>query len=298
MNNFDDIFAPKPSDQSADSASSDSRKEWVARKQQERKDVYSLIDTTTERMAANGDVFQSYLDVQSRFDRYSVKNAILVTAQNPSATKLASFDEWSANGVSVNKGEKGLSILVPDKEYPRRDGSKGTNFIIGKVFDISQTSAVDMRQTVSHDPRKLLEALVRSSPCPIETRNDAQAEHAARFDPQSRKIYVRQGMDAPTLFRSISQEIAVAHFAQGRVQRNSCEFDAYCISYILCKRFNVPVSTYSFEKMPERLSRMEPKDIQAELKRIRETSGKVSDSIKQSLESRQKNPKSHDDNAR
>lgn len=36
--------------------------------------------------------FQPYLDVQARFDRYSVSNAVLIAAQCPEATRLADFD--------------------------------------------------------------------------------------------------------------------------------------------------------------------------------------------------------------
>lgn len=298
MSNYDSIFAAPTEGEPAQKPSEDSRKEWIARKQQERSEVYSLIDTTTQRIAANGDVFQQYLDTQSRFDRYSVKNAILVLAQRPDATRLASFEEWKKDDINITKGEKGISILIPDKEFARRDGSKGVNFIVGKVFDISQTSATPMEQSVSHDPRVLLEALVRSAPCPIEIRNDMQGDYAARHHPQDNKIYVRQGLDAPTIFRSVSHEIAIAHLHRAKMTRSDSEFDAYCASYMLCKRFQMPTSSYSFEKLPAKLDRMEPKQIQAELKRVRDTANRIGDSINQALNPRQKQPKARDNVAR
>lgn len=298
MDNYDDIFNAQSAEPSDTKKPKDSRKDWAAKKQEQRKEIYNLIDSTTEQMAANGGLFQTYLDVQSRFDRYSVKNAILVTAQRPDAEKLASFDDWSADGVSVNKGEKGISILIPDKEYRRSDGSRGTNFLVGKVFDISQTSARSTQKTVSYDPRRLLEALVQISPCPIKIRNDMPADTAARFSDEDRKIYVRQGLDAHTIFRSVTQEIAVAYYAQNKIPRSACEFDAYCISYILCKRSGIPVTNYRFDHLPDKLSEMNPKDIQNQLKRIRDTAGKVSDNIRGILESRQKEAKTRNDGAR
>ena len=47
----------------------------------------------------------AYLDVQARFDLYSVSNAILIAAQCPEATKLADFDTWKADGVYVKRGQ-------------------------------------------------------------------------------------------------------------------------------------------------------------------------------------------------
>lgn len=70
-------------------------------KQAERDGVYLMIDTYAHEMSIDGGLFQAYLDVQSRFDRYSVSNAILITAQCPEATKLADFDTWKASGLYV-----------------------------------------------------------------------------------------------------------------------------------------------------------------------------------------------------
>ena len=112
MSNFDDIFTPQADLQPEDKPPQESKQDWAARRKQERDAVYAMVDTTTERMVSNGEVFQDYLDVQARFDRYSVRNAILITAQNKDATKLASFDDWKADNISINKGEKGIRIYM------------------------------------------------------------------------------------------------------------------------------------------------------------------------------------------
>lgn len=67
------------------------KEEWAAQKQEQRKAAYELIDTTCEKMMADGVAFQQYLDVQGHFDRYSVNNAILVSAQMPEATQLKDY---------------------------------------------------------------------------------------------------------------------------------------------------------------------------------------------------------------
>ena len=74
MRNFDDIFNPKPKSDGP-SFTSFNKDEWAAQKKKDREQAYALIDTTVQRMAADGSLFQTYLDVQSRFDRYSVGNA-------------------------------------------------------------------------------------------------------------------------------------------------------------------------------------------------------------------------------
>ena len=66
---------------------------------------------------ASGDSFRQYLNVQGRFDRYSVANAILVSAQMPEATQLKEYSKWKASRVYVNKDAQKIIILEPSKEY-------------------------------------------------------------------------------------------------------------------------------------------------------------------------------------
>ena len=64
--------------------------------------IFKVTNTCSEMMAS-GDSFRQYLDVQGCFDRYSVANAILVSAQMPEATQLKEYSKWKANRVYVNK---------------------------------------------------------------------------------------------------------------------------------------------------------------------------------------------------
>ena len=61
------------------------KEEWARRKQQDRETAYAMVDDTLKKMGTNGKAFQTYLDVQSKFERYSVSNALLVAAQKPAA---------------------------------------------------------------------------------------------------------------------------------------------------------------------------------------------------------------------
>lgn len=293
MENFDDIFTPKGEEEAVQQPAQEGKLSWGEKRKQERQAMYDMVDAATERLKVNGEAFQDYLDVQSRFDRYSMRNAILIAHQNKDAVKLATFEDWKADGISIQKGAKSITIMVPTT-YRRKDGEQGNGFNAGKVFDISQTMAVAAETKIVHDPRRLLEALVRNAPCPIEIRNNPQAEYAARFDPQSRKIYVKQGLDADTLFRCICQEISVAEYAKGHRKRSECDFDASCIAYMMCKRFGVPTDSYSFEKLPERLSRTENKAVHAELDGIREIANRLSEGLQQMLAPRQRSDKNRD----
>ena len=170
MANYDDIFNASAQKGTEDkSFVSFNKEEWAAQKKQERESAFAMIDETAQRMANDGGLFQSYLDVQARFDRYSVGNAVLITAQKADATQLSDFKGWKNNGVFIKKGESGIVLLEPGEEYTKEDGTVGVSYNSKKVFDISQTTAkAKDRPAMKRDERLLLKAIIHNAPCPIE----------------------------------------------------------------------------------------------------------------------------------
>lgn len=288
MNEFDEIIAGIGAEVEAQPSGKLSKEEWAAKKKQERQEVYDMVDQATELLSTEPGVLQGFLDVQSRFDRYSARNALLVAYQDPEATRLATFEEWKNKGISIRKGESAIKILVPGKEYARNDGSHGVSFHVGRLFDVSQTTAIRTTGTVSHDPRRLLEALIRSSPCPFDFTQDPNVD--ARYSPRDNKIIVRQGMSPNDLFRSITREIAAIAYGQARQKGHAADMDANCVSYIMCKRFGVSTEGFTFEQMSESMKGLEPKAVQNRLKRIRDTAGNMTDRLRQVLEPDRKHP--------
>ena len=141
--------------------------EWAAQKQAQRKEAYELIDNTCAEMMISGDSFRQYLDVQGRFERYSVANAILVSAQMPETTQLKDYNSWKQSRVYVNKDAQKVVILEPSKEYTREDGTTGISYNAKAVYDISETSAKDRVQAQEQNSmRELVSALLDASHAP------------------------------------------------------------------------------------------------------------------------------------
>ena len=151
------------------------KEQWAAQKQAQRKEAYEMIDNTCSEMMSSGNSFRQYLDVQGRFDRYSVNNAILVSAQMPEATQLKEKAAWKQSRVYVNKDAQKVVILEPSKEYTREDGSKAVGYNAKEVYDISETSAKDRQEALEKKSmRELVSALIDASPVPSKeyTRED------------------------------------------------------------------------------------------------------------------------------
>ena len=76
-----------------------SPEEYAAKKKAEKEAIYQLLDNTALEVVQSPEKFKAYLDVQSRMDRYTANNALLMYKQFPQASQIKEFDDWAADGV-------------------------------------------------------------------------------------------------------------------------------------------------------------------------------------------------------
>lgn len=298
MNNYDDLFTANGEQKDSKTERPFNKEEWAAKKQQERTEAFEMLDNATVEAVANPETFRDYLLIQSRFGKYSVSNALLISYQNNEATYLADFETWKEKGVFVQKGERGITLLEPGNEFTREDGTTGFSINVKKVFDISQTNSERSYSRRTPDERRVLKALISSSPCDIRMTNEFDGNVCARYVPKDDAIYIRQGLDGEDIFRSLSQEIVIANFAKNGVAREDCVFTAYCATYVLCERNGFDTGDFDFEKVPEMFKDAEPKAIRGQLDKIRDSANELSQDINRIMEEQQKAKRSRDDGAR
>lgn len=298
MNNYDDLFTANGEKKESKTEHPFNKEEWAAKKQQERAEAFEMLDAATEEAVANPETFRDYLLIQSRFGKYSVSNALLISYQNNEATYLADFETWKEKGVFVQKGERGITLLEPGNEFTREDGTTGFSINVKKVFDISQTNSERSYSRRTPDERRVLKALISSSPCDIRMTNELDGNVCARYVPKDDAIYIRQGLDGEDIFRSLSQEIVIANFAKNGVAREDCVFTAYCATYVLCERNGFDTGDFDFEKVPEMFKDAEPKAIRGQLDKIRDSANELSQDMNRIMEEQQKAKRSRDDGAR
>ena len=298
MNNYDDLFTANGEKKESKTERPFDKEEWAAKKQQERAEAFEMLDAATEEAVANPETFRDYLLIQSRFGKYSVSNALLILYQNNEATYLADFETWKEKGVFVQKGERGITLLEPGNEFTREDGTTGFSINVKKVFDISQTNSERSYSRRTPDERRVLKALISSSPCDIRMTNELDGNVCARYVPKDDAIYIRQGLDGEDIFRSLSQEIVIANFAKNGVAREDCVFTAYCATYVLCERNGFDTGDFDFEKVPEMFKDAEPKAIRGQLDKIRDSANELSQDMNRIMEEQQKAKRSRDDGAR
>ena len=260
------------------------KEQWAAQKQAERKEAYELIDNTCSEMAVNGDSFRQYLDVQGRFDRYSVANAVLVSAQMPEATQLKDYGKWKQSRVYVNKDAQKITILEPSKEYLRDDGTKAVSYNAKAVYDISETSAKDRQEAAEpKSMRELVSAMIDASPVPFQPVDDL--ELPAYYDSEQQTIFIRTGLNEEQLFVSMSKEVAAAVYDfKYNESRNASEFKAYCVAYMVSTRYGVDTRGFNFDRLPKEYAEMETQDFKSELGSMRDVLGEVQSEMYKSME--------------
>jgi hypothetical protein len=214
------------------------------------------------------DHWLTYLDVASRFHRYSFWNTIAILIQFPEATRVAGYQRWKTLGRQVRRGERAIHILAPCRR--RRtvvDEATGEHetvtrvagWKVASVFDVSQTDGDPLAEPpVWHldGPapdllRHQLAALIRAEgfrftrgPMPIghDTSNGV-TNFAART------VTVRPDLSPAQAAKTTAHELAhvLLHLPGTHdLDRPRMEIEAESVSYIVLGAHHVTADAYSF----------------------------------------------------
>ena len=117
----------------------------------ERRAAFRALCAQVAQMdeAQRGAIAAKYGIVTVEGRALSVHNQVLVAQQHENPSIVGGFHQWLQAGRCVRKGEHGLCIWVPTARSTGRengagqqvdgDGDSKPGFIMGTVFDISQT---------------------------------------------------------------------------------------------------------------------------------------------------------------
>ena len=213
---------------------------WLKKKQEEKDRIYKMADEATTEIISDRNAFKEFLKIQSRMDRYSAVNCMLIMKQRADAIKLREFDEWSQDGISINPGEKGICVLEP-VEYTSNDGTKKTSYNVKKVFDVTQTNSNEIAHLPpSRDPNKMIKTM--------------------------RKVFEDTGSDNKKSFAEVAYDVAVRKIPHSRFT----EFECRCISYMLCLKYGIGYNS-DLPDIPDEMIKLSGKDIRLELSTMRNT---------------------------
>jgi antirestriction protein ArdC len=213
--------------------------------------------TTSER-------WTQYLDVQSKFYRYSPNNVMLLLLQNENATRVAGYKKWQELGRQVKAKESALRILAP-MTYKRDDAPEGEKareirgFKLVPVFDISQTEGPDLPDIVSKleglAPEGVFATLTEfAQGIGFRVERPQSLESGANGDTTHSEGRIRvvstnsEAQQAKTLAHEIGH--ALLHDpgveATKDLERGLKELEAESTAYVICTALGMDTSDYSF----------------------------------------------------
>ena len=194
-----------------------------------------------------------YLDVMSRFPRYSFRNVILIQMQMPEATKVMGYQSWKQLGRHVRKDETAIRIWAPIK-IKEKDGervaresggcdSESREMLLFRpvcVFDVSQTEGQPLPELseVSGDPGTFLPSLKRFAEekgIRLSYENDMHADGVSRCG----EIILRMDLEPAVSFHVLAHEVAheLIHTKESRKEltKQQAETEAEAVAYVVSK---------------------------------------------------------------
>ena len=249
-----------------------------------RVQCYETIEATVRNVVSDIQKMRVFLDVQSRFERYSLNNNLLIYAQRPDATRIRDKDAWEKDGLCVRKDAVGFQILEPHP-YTTPTGEKRNGYNPKEMYDISDLYEAPTVASPSYDQKLLIRALINKSPAPIKTVAEypANQPEGAYYSVRENCIYAKQGMGFVGVFEAVAQAMAHAEIARGEEDYRPQEhlFQARCVAYVLAKKYGVPSERLRIDSVPVKYENAEYSEIKQDLAEIhdsvREIAGRMSE---------------------
>lgn len=267
------------------------KEEWKKKKQEQLQNAYNMIEEATEELKNDSSFFKSYLDVQSRFDKYTVRNALLLTKQLPNATQLKDYNGWKEAKVNFKtRYPKRVVILEPGEAYTNKEGKKVTPIYSKEVIDISETNLKPNSRT--YDKKLILQSLLHNAPADIKAVDSLEDGKMCNWDKDNNVIYVCRSEDYNLVISSVAKELANINLYENT--NNYDQVQAECISYMICKKYGIDTELENIDKLSLRFSNMESKDIKDELSNMKNVFEDINNNIGQYLDEKLKDNKKKD----
>jgi antirestriction protein ArdC len=240
------------------------------------------------------DGFQQYLAALGHFHDYSVNNVMLILAQRPDAQRVASFNTWKTLGRHVNKGERGIRILVPTlhKEVDDESGEEHerlVGFRTGTVFDVSQTGGQELPtpptarllETVSDRTETLYGVVVDQLEQDGVTvrRGDTSPANGVYQPGPPAVVTVHERLQGDQKLKTLTHETGhhVALKRGYRIEREDEETIAESSAFVVMSRYGVDSAEYSLPYVAGWAEK--PEVLRRNLGTIRRTSTVIIDMI-------------------
>lgn len=256
----------------------DQKQEWKTQMQQTESHMKQLIfDVASSYQDSASDIAELFA-FGSQFYKYSVKNNMLIYAQNKGATFVQSYVAWKKLHCTIQKGEKGIKIFVPTtttflkiKEQwvalsqatkaeqasyhaGELQGMTKCTFKIGTVFDIAQTTFPKESYPKGYGvgyPSEQQQCLVKGLAtyaknvlgCKVSFSNLKSIGIRGSFCPDTNEIQINELLEDSQQLSTLVHELGHAFMhQQTKKNEHQIEFEADGFGIMLASHFGIPLT--------------------------------------------------------
>ena len=265
--------------------------------------------------------YMDYLNKMSKLHNYSFRNTVLILMQHPDATMVASLTTWNKEFKrSVNKGEKGITILAPCryKKYAdrfvyddngdirkdndgvpitKRELVESLTFKPTYVFDASQTHGEPIPQIAVteltgnvENYEKIVEAI--KSVSPVEISFEKYNSNAKGFySNEEKKIVIKEGMSEAQTLKTMLHEVTHSMLHDNdylkkngeEKDRTTKEVEAESTAYAVSSYLGLDTSEYSFGYISSWAGEQKIDAVKDSMETIRKTADELITAIERQL---------------
>lgn len=261
-------------------------------KREQLDNVYKMIDESVEELKSNSSFFMDYLNIQSKFDMYTPRNAMLVAKQLPTAMQLKEKKDWVESKITFKeKYPKKILILEPRESYINKEGKKITPYNAKELIDVSETNTKP--NTKSYDKKLVLQGLLsylNQNSINIKAVDSLDSGKMCEWNKDDNAIYICRSEDYDLVIKTLATESAKINLFENTNEIDNAK--AECIGYMVSKKYGIDCKVEDFDKIVSKFSNMEKQDIFNDLATMKEITLDINNSMGQYLDEKRKDTKS------
>ena len=257
---------------------------YKQRKKEQKEEAYQIIDDALSELKGNPDALKKYLDIQSKFDMYTPRNALLIEKQCPTATQLKTRKDWLELKVSFkNPAQQIITILEPGDPY-EVDGKSFTPYNAKDMIDVQETNTKPF--TRIFDKRYVLQAMLHDCPIDVKVVDNLDSGKLCECNIDDKVLYVSRSDVNEEYIKAVATEIAKMNLFEITNELDNDKAD--CIGYMVCKKYGIDSPVESLDRLSSKYSSMEKQDIARDLTSMKEVAQDMNSRMGQYLDDKRK----------
>lgn len=247
--------------------------QYSSKTHEQKRIMYELAEERAPIVFSTENELSSFLDLMSKFPNYTATNLLLLSAQNPQASILKTFDEWDKEGYNIKKFQKGIKLFQFEGKKTDKNGKPYNDFSIKNVFDIEQTDCDTKASPIPYDSKLLFTAMLKGTSTPIKPveHEVLPSGYSAYFDEKQNTILIAKDLPFCVQFNTLCCELLLSEIKSRdrNYTRARYETDCICASYVISKKYGIDTSYFDLNNVCNIINNKDGVDIRKTIERIR-----------------------------